>query len=143
VLGAIAGAAVSFGVCFAVVADATRSSAPERTAERPKSDPSAIRLGLGPAAALRVREGLFPPAVASAASRTPPKPPAPTPTPTTTAPELATPQTQTQPTPVQTQPTQPTPKPAPKPKARPKPAPKPQGPDFDDTGPQSPAGGSG
>lgn len=144
VLGAIAGAAVSFGVCFAVVAGATRSSAPQRTAERPKSDPAAIRLGLGPVAALRVREGLLPPAVTTAASRTPPKPPAPAPT--TTAPGLAAPPTQTQPTPLQAQPTQPTPKQAaPKPKPRPaKPAPKaPQGPDFDDTGPQSPPGGSG
>jgi hypothetical protein len=153
VLGAVAGAAVSFGVCFAVVADATRSSAPatrrsapHRAAEQPKSDPSAVTLALAPAAKLRVREALLAPIV-TVAPRPAPKPP-PVPSPGATEPQLAAPQT-TAPPDTQAKPVEAKPAPRQRPAAKRRPAPKPapkhaHGPDFDDTGPKSPpSGGSG
>jgi outer membrane biosynthesis protein TonB len=147
-LAAIAAGALSFGVCFAVVADATRTAAPDRIAARPARQAAQASLALTRAPSLRVRTGVLPA----------PAPPAPPPRRTIKA--ASGPATQdtgvppadeTQPTQTTTTtPAQPiaTPKPTPtqKPKAKPKPKPKPQptGPDFDESGPQEPpSGGSG
>jgi outer membrane biosynthesis protein TonB len=127
-LGAIGAAAVSFGVCFAVVADATRTSPPERVAVQPARQAVHTRLALAPAPTLRVRASLLPaaPSAPVQAASEPPKQ-------ATPPPETQT-QTQQTTTTTQTTPT-PTPKPKPKPKPKSKPKPKPTGPDFDDTGP--------
>jgi outer membrane biosynthesis protein TonB len=132
-LAAIAAAAVSFGVCFAVVADATRTAAPDRLAERPAGQAVKTKLALTPAPSLRVRSTLLPPAAPPArpvtAASTPPT-------------SQASANAQTQTTQTTTTPT-PTPKPTPKPKAKPKakPKPPPSGPDFDESGPQGPPSG--
>jgi outer membrane biosynthesis protein TonB len=128
-LGAIGAAAVSFGVCFAVVADATRSSPSERVAVQPARQAVHPRLALAPAPSLRVRASLLPApptAPVQAASKPPQQQQQPPP---------ATTQTETQQTTTTPAPPAPTPKPQPKPKPTPKPKPKPKGPDFDDTGP--------
>jgi outer membrane biosynthesis protein TonB len=133
-LAAIAAAAVSFGVCFAVVADATRTVSADRVAARPAAETVKAKLALKPAPSLRVRSGVLPA----------PAPPRRTVTaasePATEAPpaeQAAEPQTTT------TAPDEPTPAATPKPKAKPKPKPKPKpsGPDFDESGPQLPGGG--
>ena len=124
-LAAIAAAAVSFGVCFAVVADATRTVAPDRVAARPAPQAAKASLALTSAASLRVRAGVLP---------APPPPRRAV----TAASEPATPASETPP-PDQSQttttPAEPTPKPAAKPKAKAKPKskPKPSGPDFDES----------
>jgi outer membrane biosynthesis protein TonB len=134
-LAAIAAAAVSFGVCFAVVADATRSVSVDRVAARPAGQAVKATLALKPAPSLRVRSGVLPsPApprrtVTAASERatttteTPPAEQTQEPQ-TTTAPDEATPTA--------------TPKPKAKAKAKPKAKPKPSGPDFDESGPQPP-----
>jgi outer membrane biosynthesis protein TonB len=141
-LAAIAAAAVSFGVCFAVVADATRTVSPDRVAARPARQAVKATLALTPAPGLRVRAGVLPapapPRAVTAASEEPA-------TPATDAPpadQTEAPQTTT------TAPAEPTPTATPNPKAKPKPKPKakpkPSGPDFDESGPQGPpSGGSG
>ena len=132
-LAAIAAAAVSFGVCFAVVADATRTVAPDRIAARPAHEAATASLALEPAPNLRVRAGVLPAAapprraVTAASSQA---------TPATNTPPADETQTTTTPT----TPT-PTPKPAAKPKPKPKAKPKPSGPDFDESGPQGPPSG--
>ena len=135
-LAAIAAAALSFGVSFAVVADATKPTAPERVAARPVTQATPAHLALTPAPSLRVRDSALPsPAAPVQAASEPAAPAAPAPQPTTTEQTPAAPtQTPTTSTPAQT------PKPAVKPKPKPKAKPKPQptGPDFDDSGPQGP-----
>jgi outer membrane biosynthesis protein TonB len=133
-LAAIAAAAVSFGVCFAVVADATRTAAPDRIAAQPARQAVTAHLALTPAPRLRVRAGVLPapapPRRFTPATKEPaapaPEEPATQQTPQTTTTEPVTP-TATTPTP--------TPPARRKPKAKPKP--KPSGPDFDDSGPGS------
>jgi outer membrane biosynthesis protein TonB len=146
-LAAIAAAALSFGVCFAVVADATRTTAPDRVAVRPAQQATPAHLALTPAPSLRVRTGVLPPppTPVTAASEPPAQTtteqtPAPTTTEQTPAPTTTeqTPTSTTTTTPA-TQAPKPTPKPKPKPK--PKPPPQPSGPDFDDSGPQGPPSG--
>ena len=139
-LAAIAAAALSFGVCFAVVADATRTSSPGR-APAPRAERAAkTTLALQPAASLRVRDDLLPPPAPP--PRRPVKAASTTPEPTTTTEpsqqETEAPQTTT------TTPAEPvtTPQPqASKPKPKKKSEPKPSGPDFDDSGPQTPPSG--
>jgi outer membrane biosynthesis protein TonB len=135
-LAAIAAAAVSFGVCFAVVADATRSVSVDRVAARPAGQAVKATLALKPAPSLRVRESVLPaPApprrtvtasseAATPTTETPPADQTQEPETTTTAPDDATP----------------TATPKPKAKPKPKPKPKPSGPDFDESGPQPPSG---
>jgi len=137
-LAAIAAAALSFGVSFAVVADATKTSAPDRVAARPATQAAPAQLALTSAPSLRVRQNVLPPPVAPVQAASEPATPAPTPQQTTTE-QTPAPQTQTQ-TPTQTTPTPTTtPKPVVKPKPKPKPKkPAPTGPDFDDSGPQGP-----
>jgi outer membrane biosynthesis protein TonB len=141
-LAAIAAGALSFGVCFAVVADATRTAAPDRIAVRPARQAAHASLALTRAPSLHVRTGVLPA----------PAPPPPPPRRTVKAasgpatPDTGTPADQTQPTQTTTTtPTQPTPTPKPtptqKPKAKPKPKPQPTGPDFDESGPQGPPSG--
>jgi hypothetical protein len=126
-----------------VVAQATRSTAPERAAAQRADSRSAVRLALRPAPALRVRDSVLTPPV-RAAPRTPP--PAASAKPAITEPQATTPQPtvpQTT-TPVRTQPTTPSPKQvAPKRPVHKAPQKRPSGPDFDETGPQAPPGGSG
>jgi outer membrane biosynthesis protein TonB len=134
-LAAIAAAAVSFGVCFAVVADATRTVSADRVAARPAGEAVKATLALEPAPSLRVREGVLPAPprrAVTAASSEPAKPATETPP----AEQTEAPQTTT------TAPAEPTPTATPKPKAKPKPKPKPKpsGPDFDESGPQAPPG---
>jgi protein TonB len=139
-LAAIAAAAVSFGVCFAVVADATRTASPGRAAARPAQQRVKANLALTPAPRLRVRASVLPAPsppprrVAKAASKSPPA------TDDPAAEDTQEPRTTT------TEPAEPAPakKPKAKPKPKPKPKPQPSGPDFDDSGPQGPpSGGSG
>jgi outer membrane biosynthesis protein TonB len=136
-LAAIAAAAVSFGVCFAVVADATRTVSADRVAARPAGQAVKATLALKPAPSLRVREGVLP-------APAPPRKPV-----TAASSEPATPTTDTPPAEqteapqtTTTAPVEPTPTATPKPKAKPKPKtkPKPSGPDFDESGPQAPPG---
>jgi outer membrane biosynthesis protein TonB len=133
-LAAIAAAAVSFGVCFAVVADATRTVSADRVAARPAGQAVKATLALEPAPSLRVREGVLPapapPRRSVTAASSEPATPA-----TDTPPAEQTQTTTTEP--AEPTPTA-TPKPKPKPKAKPKP--KPSGPDFDESGPQAPPG---
>lgn len=142
VLGALLGAILSFSVCFVVVANATRSSAPDRTAERAASGDTSAKLALGPAAALRVKPDVLAAPVVQAPVTKAPVTPATTPQTLTQTQQQQVQTTQTAPvTPVQQTPA-PKATPTPKPKATPKPKPKPSkptGPDFDDSGP----GGSG
>jgi outer membrane biosynthesis protein TonB len=133
-LAAIAAAAVSFGVCFAVVADATRTGSPDRIAARPVRQAAKAKLALTPAPSLRVRASLLPPPAAPPrrtvkAASEPPATEAPPPD------ETQAPQTTT------TAPVEPTPSPKPKAKPKPKPKPQPSGPDFDESGPQGPPSG--
>jgi hypothetical protein len=60
-LGAIVASAVSFWVCFAIVAGATRSAPSHATAAHPRRAAAdvGVRLGLSPAPALRVRAVLL------------------------------------------------------------------------------------
>jgi outer membrane biosynthesis protein TonB len=137
-LAAVAAAALSFGVCFAVVADATRTTAPDRVAGRPARQATPAHLTLTHAPRLRVRAGVLPePAAPVTAASEPVTPPPPTTTEQTTT-EQTPPTTTTEQTPTTTatEPATTAPKPTPKPK--PKPKPKPTGPDFDDSGPQGP-----
>lgn len=136
-LAAIAAAALSFGVSFAVVADATKTSAPDRVAARPVTQATPAQLALTSAPSLRVRQNVLPPPAAPVQAASEPATPAPTPEQQTTTEQTPAPQTQT-PTPT-TPTTTPTPvvKTKPKPKAKPK-KPAPTGPDFDDSGPQGP-----
>jgi serine/threonine-protein kinase len=136
-LATIAAAALSFGVCFAVVADATRTSSPGR-APAPRAERAAkTTLALQPAASLRVRSDLLPPPAPP--PREPVKAASTEPKPTTTEPtQQEAPRTTT------TTPAEPvtTPQPqASKPKPKKKREPKPSGPDFDDSGPQTPPSG--
>ena len=136
-LATIAAAALSFGVCFAVVADATRTTSPGHAPAPQPERAAKTTLALRPAANLRVKASLLPP-------------PAPPPRPVVKAASTARkPATQTEPqqdaqqqTPTTTTQDQPTtteqPQPAPKPKPKSKPKPKPSGPDFDDSGSQTP-----
>jgi outer membrane biosynthesis protein TonB len=133
-LAAIAAAAVSFGVCFAVVADATRTAAPGRSAETPLQQPIKANLELQSAPSLRVRAGVLPaPAPPRRAVTAASEEPAPKqePPPEETQPEPTTTTTTTEQQP------EPPAKPKPKKKARPQPS----GPDFDDSGPQGPSSG--
>jgi outer membrane biosynthesis protein TonB len=135
-LAAIAAAALSFGVSFAVVADATKTGAPDRVAARPVTQATPAQLALTSAPSLRVRQNVLPPPAAPVqAASEPATPAAPAPQQTTTE-QTPGPQTQTQEQAPTTSTPAPTPKPKPKPKAKPKP--KPSGPDFDDSGPQGP-----
>jgi outer membrane biosynthesis protein TonB len=142
-LAAIAAGALSFGVCFAVVADATRTVAPDRLAARPARQAAQASLALTRAPSLRVRTGVLPaPAPPPPPRRTVKAASGPATPATGVAPADQTQTTQT----TTTTPVQPTPKPTPtaKPKAKPKPKPKPSGPDFDESAPQGPpSGGSG
>jgi outer membrane biosynthesis protein TonB len=141
-LAAIAAAALSFGVCFAVVADATRSTAPDRVAAQPVRQASRAHLALTRAPSLRVRAGVLPAPAAPVTAASEPATPAPTTTEQTTTEQTPPTTTEQTPTTTTTAPATPTPKPTPKPK--PKAKPKPAGPDFDDSGPQGPpSGGSG
>jgi outer membrane biosynthesis protein TonB len=133
-LAAIAAAAVSFGVCFAVVADATRTVSADRVAARPAGQTVKAKLALKPAPSLRVRSGVLPaPAPPRRAVTAASEPATKTPAEQTEAPQTTT-----------TEPDEPTPTATPKPKAKPKPKPKPKpepsGPDFDESGPQGPSG---
>jgi protein TonB len=132
-LAAIAAAAVSFGVCFAVVADATRTTSPDRIAARPAPQAAKAKLALTPAPSLRVRASLLPrPAPPRRTVKAASEPPAAEAPPTK---QSQAPQTTT------TAPAEPAPTPKPKPNPKPKPKPQPSGPDFDETGPQGPPSG--
>jgi hypothetical protein len=151
-LAAVAAAALSFGVCFAVVADATRTVAPDRVAARPARQSTPARLALTRAPSLRVSTNVLPPPAPPPAPVQAASPPPATSTTATTAttPEATTTQpTTTQPTTTQQTTTEQAPPPTttqapppttPKPKPKPKPKPQPSGPDFDDSGPQAPPG---
>lgn len=134
-LAAIAAAALSFAVCFAVVADATRTTAPDRVAARPARQATLAHLALTRAPGLRVREGVLPAPAAPVTAASEPATPAVTTTTQQTTTEQ-TPTTTTEQTPTTTATTPATPTPTAKPK--PKPRPKPSGPDFDSSGPQGP-----
>lgn len=134
-LAAIAAAALSFGVSFAVVADATKTSAPDRVAARPVTQATPAQLALTSAPSLRVRQNVLPPPAAPVQAASEPATPAPTPEQQTTTEQTPAPQTQTPTTPTTTP--KPVVKTKPKPKAKPK-KPAPTGPDFDDSGPQGP-----
>jgi hypothetical protein len=138
-LATIAAAALSFGVCFAVVADATRTTSPGRAPAPQPERAAKTTLALQPAPSLRVRASLLPPPAPP--PRRPVKAASRAPEPTTTEPaqqETEAPQTTTT-APDESAATQQPPKPKPKPKKKSKP--KPSGPDFDDSGPQAPPSG--
>jgi len=89
-LGAIVTSAVSFWICFAIVAGATRSAPSHATTAHPKREAAgtSVRLGLSPVPALRVRAALLqgPAAIAPVQPATA----RPRPTTTTTAPASPT-----------------------------------------------------
>jgi hypothetical protein len=138
-LATIAAAALSFGVCFAVVADATRTASPDRAPVARAERAAKTTLALQPAASLRVRASLLPPP-APPPPRRPVKAASTARESTTTEPSRQDSEsTQTTTTPAEPV-TTPQPK-ATKPKAKKKSKPAPSGPDFDDSGPQSSSGG--
>ncbi len=138
--GAIAAAALSFGICFAIVASPTRSAPPRAAPVRPMGEVARTSLTLHAAPALRVRAAVLQQAPA-------PESPAPAPAPAAAAPAPA----EQQPAPAMSAPVEPAttpvtttaaPTPAPRPAPRPRPklvaAPK-RAPavKFDEAGPQS------
>jgi outer membrane biosynthesis protein TonB len=139
-LAAIAAAALSFGVSFAVVADATKPSEPDRVAARPVTQATPAHLALTRAPSLRVRDDVLPPPAPPVQAASEPATPAPpAPTEQTTTEQTPAPQTQTETQAPTTSTPAPTPTPKPVVKPKPKPSkPKPTGPDFDDSGPQGP-----
>lgn len=133
------GAVASFGLCFVVVADAMRSSAPTRAAEPVANDAARVKVALADAPALKVNASVLAapvqPVRSSAASRVAPTTSSDTETDTTQQQQQQQQQEQQQQATTE-QPTRQVAKPKPKPKPTPKPTPK--GPDFDDAGPQGP-----
>jgi hypothetical protein len=136
--GAIAAAALSFGICFAIVASPTRS-APRAAAARPMREVARTSLTLHAVPALRVRAAVLQQAPAPASPASAPAPaPAPAPAKQQPAPAMTAPvESATTPVTTTAAPTpaaRPAPRPRPKLVAAPKRAPAVR---FDEAGPQS------